>query len=150
MPGFRHRVHQIRRTLVVPRLVPGIPCQALEGRESMMLRFVRIASLATFVCAALLAGPASADPANKNANVLTFNCTRGSETMSFQAVAILQNASIAGHLLDGTRTIVFKHVEVGGQVIFDAPGQAGRSDLWTCSIVELPDAVVTAFITPRH
>lgn len=45
--------------------------------------------------------------------------------------------------------IVFKHIEIDGQVVFDIPGQAGRTDLWTCTIAEVPGAVVDAFITPR-
>ena len=115
-----------------------------------MLRLVRLATLATLVCAVLAASPAGADPGNKNANVLTFDCMRGSEMTSFQAVGILQSAQIVGQLLDGTGVVVIVHIEIGGQVIFDVPGQAGRSDLWTCSVEEIPGSVSNVFLTPRR
>ena len=96
--------------------------------------------------------PAMADPplSNPNRSVLTFDCTRGSETRTFQAVAILQSLSVAGQLLDGTGAIVFTHIEIDGQVVFDVPGQEGRSDLWSCTIAEVPGATVDALLTPRH
>jgi hypothetical protein len=113
-----------------------------------LARFVAVAALLI----AMLAAPASADPpsTNKNTSVLTFDCTRGFESTSFQAIAIAQSLSVSGHLLDGTGTIVFVHIELGGQVIFDVPGQAGRSDLWTCTIREVPGALVQAILTPRR
>jgi hypothetical protein len=115
-----------------------------------MLRFVRIASFATFLCAALLAGPASADPANKNAQVLTFDCTRGTETISFQAVGILQSNQISGQLLDGTQVVVIVYIQgASGQVFYSVPGQLDRPDLWTCTIRELPGGLGKAFLTPR-
>jgi hypothetical protein len=115
-----------------------------------MLRFVRIVSLATFVCAALLAGPASADPANKNAQVLTFDCTRGSETISFQAVGILQSNQISGQLLDGTQVVIIVYIQgASGQIFYQVPGQLNRPDLWTCTIRELPGGIGKVFLTPR-
>jgi len=117
-----------------------------------MLRFMRFTCLATFVCAALLAGPASADPpsTNKNAQVLSFDCTRGAETISFQAVGILQSNQISGLLLDGTGVVVIVHIEgANGQVFFDVPGQADRPDLWTCTVREFPGGLAKVFLTPR-
>jgi hypothetical protein len=114
-----------------------------------MLRFVRFASLATFVCAALLAGPASADPANKNAEVLTFDCTRGTETISFQAVGIFQSNQISGQLLDGTQVVVFVYLQAdSGQIFYQVPGQLDRPDLWTCTIREFPGGFGKLFLTP--
>jgi hypothetical protein len=52
--------------------------------------------------------------------------------------------------LDGTGAIVFTHIEIDGQVVFDVLGQAGRSDLWSCTIAEVPGAVVEAVLTPRR
>jgi len=115
-----------------------------------MVRLVRFACVATFVCVALIVGTASADPANKNASVLTFDCQKGSERTSFQAVGILQSAQIAGQVLDGTSVVKFVRLEVGGQVLFDSPGQAGRPDLWTCEIAEFPpNSIAIVFLTPR-
>ena len=95
-----------------------------------MLRFVRIVSLATFVCAALLAGPASADPANKNAQVLTFDYLRSG------ARAYL--------------TVVFVYIQgASGQIFYQVPGQLNRPDLWTCTIREFPGGIGKVFLTPR-
>ncbi|HEX5937138.1 MAG TPA: hypothetical protein VFZ75_05540 [Actinomycetota bacterium] len=96
--------------------------------------------------------PALADPPptnNKNTSTFAFRCSRGAETMSFQAIAIAQSASISGHVVDGRGTVIFTHIEVNGQVIYDAPGQADRSELWTCTIDELAGVVVQVFLTPR-
>ena len=97
--------------------------------------------------------PAMADPPpahNPNTSVFTFNCSRGSQTRTFQAIAILQSASIAGQLLDGNGVVMFTHIEFNGQVVFDVPGQAGRPDLWSCTIEEAPGAVVVVMLTPRR
>jgi hypothetical protein len=118
------------------------------------MRLVRRGIFSAIVAVTLLASvPAMGDPppsSNPNTSVFTFDCSRGSATMTFQAIAILQSASIAGQLLDGHGVIVFTHLEFDGQVIFDVPGQAGRSDLWSCTIAEAPGAIVVAFLTPRH
>ena len=97
------------------------------------------------------AAPALADPplTNPNANPLTFICVRGSETVTFQAVGILQSATIAGQRLDGTGVIVFTRLVVDGEVIFEVPGQAGRSDIWSCTVAEDPSVLLDAFLTPR-
>ena len=117
------------------------------------MKFVRRGVFSAMVAVTLLASvPAMADPppSNPNTNVFTFDCSRGSATQTFQAIAILQSASIAGQLLDGHGVVVFTHLEFDGQVIFDVPGQAGRSDLWSCTIAEAPGALVVVFLTPRH
>ena len=117
------------------------------------MKLLRSGILSAIVAVTLLASaPAMADPppSNPNANVLTFDCSRGSETQIFQAVGILQNLAVVGQRLDGTGVIVFRHIEVDGQVIFDVPGQAGRSDLWSCTIAEAPGVVVVALLTPRR
>ena len=95
--------------------------------------------------------PALADPppANKNASVLTFNCARGTETTSFQAVGIAQSRQLAGQVLDSTAVVVIVRIFVDGQVVFEIPGQVGRPDLWTCSIAEVPGGVGEVFLTPR-
>ena len=117
------------------------------------MKLLRTGILSAIVAVtALASAPAMADPppSNPNANVLTFDCSRGSETQIFQAVGILQNLAVVGQRLDGTGVIVFRHIEVDGQVIFDVPGQAGRSDLWSCTIAEAPGVVVVALLTPRR
>ena len=117
------------------------------------MRLARIGTILVIVAVPLLASaPAMADPppVNPNTSVFTFDCSRGSETQTFQAVGILQSAQIAGQRLDGHGVIVFTHIEINGQVVFDIPGQAGRSDLWSCAIVEVPGASSDALLTPRH
>ena len=117
------------------------------------MKSVRTGIFAAIVAVTLLASvPAMADPppSNPNTNVFTFDCRRGSEARTFQAVGILQNAAVAGQLLDGHGVIVFTHIEFDGQVVFDAPGQAGRPDLWSCTIAEAPGASVVAKLTPRR
>lgn len=118
------------------------------------MRLVRTGVFSAIVAVTLLASvPAMADPPpskNPNTSVFTFDCRRGSEARTFQAIAILQSASIAGQLLDGHDVIVFTHIEFNGQVVFDVPGQAGRPDLWSCTIAEAPGAVVVALLTPRR
>jgi hypothetical protein len=117
------------------------------------LKLARIAAISLIVATTLVAAaPAMADPppTNPNGNVLTFDCSRGAETQHFQAIGILQSLQISGQRLDGHGVIVFTHIEVNGQVVFDVPGQAGRSDLWSCTISEAPGVLVDAFLTPRH
>jgi hypothetical protein len=98
------------------------------------------------------ASPALADPPiqyNPNAGVFIFHCTRGAETQTFETVSIVQNAAIALQLLDGSGVIMYTHVEVNGQVVYERPGQAGRTDLWTCSIEGVDGVVAQMFVTPR-
>lgn len=118
------------------------------------MRLVRTGIVSAIIAVMLLASvPAMADPPpshNPNTSVFTFACSHGSETRTFQAIAILQSASIAGQLLNGNVVIVFTYIEFNGQVVFDVPGQAGRPDLWSCTIAEAPGAVVIALLTPRR
>jgi hypothetical protein len=95
--------------------------------------------------------PALADPppTNKNTSVLTFNCTRGTETTTFQAAGIAQSRQLAGQILDSTAVVVIVRIFVDGQVVFEIPGQVGRPDLWTCTIAEVPGGVGEVFLTPR-
>jgi hypothetical protein len=141
------------RTAYVRRVVDGLGSSGRNGSDrGGHMRLARIPSIAALVGLSLaVSAPAMADPppTNPNANVLTFDCARGPESQTFLAVGILQNAAIAGQRLDGHGVIVFTHVEVDGQVVFDKPGQAGRPDLWSCTIAELPGAVVDAVLTPR-
>jgi hypothetical protein len=45
---------------------------------------------------------------------------------------------------------VIVHIEeANGQVFFDVPGQADRSDLWTCTVREFPGGLAKVFLTPR-
>jgi hypothetical protein len=100
------------------------------------------------------ASPALADPPlenNPNAGVFTFHCMRGAETQTFETVSIVQSAAIALQLLDGTGAIMYTHVEVEGRgVVYDRPGQAGRTDLWTCTIEGVDGVVAQMFVTPRR
>jgi hypothetical protein len=117
------------------------------------VKLSRLATISLIVAAAFLsAAPAMADPptANRNSSILTLDCTRGSETQTFLAVTISQNAALAAQLVDGTGVIIIVHAEFNGEVVFDIPGQAGRSDLWSCTIAEFPPGVVVdAFVAPR-
>jgi len=117
------------------------------------MKVLRTGILSAIVAVTALASvPAMADPppSNPNTSVLTFTCSRGSETQTVQAVGILQSLQVAGQRLDGTGVIVFTHIEIDGQVIFDVPGQAGRSDLWSCTVAEIPGAVFVVLLTPRR
>jgi hypothetical protein len=117
------------------------------------MRLLRIGTLLAIVALPLLAGaPAMADPPSTNPNVspLTFTCVQGSETLNFQAMGILQSAQIAGQRLDGHGVIVFTRLVVDGQLFFEVPGQAGRLDLWSCTIAEDPGVLLDAFLTPRR
>ena len=117
------------------------------------MRVARRVSVVTVASASLLLGsPALADPPleqNQNAGVFTFNCTRGAETQTFETISIVQNAAIALQLLDGTGVIMYTHVEVNGQVVYDRPGQSDRSDLWMCTIEGFTGVVAQMFVTPR-
>ena len=117
------------------------------GVQVKRLFFVVVLALAV-----ASASPAFADPpsTNKNTSVLTFNCTRGTETTSFQAVGIAQSQQVAGQLLEGSSVVVIVQIASNGQVVFEVPGQLGRADLWTCTIAELPGVTSLVFLTPRH
>jgi hypothetical protein len=96
--------------------------------------------------------PAMADPSpttNPNTSAFTLSCIRATETESFQTVTITQNLAVASQRLDGQGVVIFTHIEFDGQVFFDIPGQAGRSDVWTCTITEVPGVIVTVLLTPR-
>lgn len=117
------------------------------------MRLLRIGTLLAVVSLPLLTGaPAMADPpaTNPNASPLTFTCVRGSETLTFQAMGIAQSAQIAGQRLDGHGVIVFTRLVDDGVVIFEVPGQAGRPDLWSCTVAEDPSVLLDAFLTPRR
>jgi hypothetical protein len=63
----------------------------------------------------------------------------------------VHDGGIDAQLLVGNGVIVFTHIDFNGQVVFDVPGQAGRPDLWSCTIAEAPGAVVVAaLLTPRR
>ena len=114
-----------------------------------MKRLSVVLALAAIVATA---SPAFADPPprNKNGNVLTFSCTRGSETITFRAIGVLQSAQVAGQLLDGTAVVTIVRLTASnGQVLFSVPGQLKRSDLWTCTVAEEPGATALVFLTPR-
>ena len=117
------------------------------------MKLLRIGTVLAIVALPLLAGsPAMADPppTNPNVNIFTFACSRASETQTFQAAGILQSLQIAGQRLDGHGVVSFTHFEIDGQVVFDIPGQSGRPNLWSCTVVEVPGAVVDVLLTPRH
>jgi hypothetical protein len=117
------------------------------------MRLTRRVAAVTVASASLLLGaPALADPPdqNPNAGVFIFHCTRGAETQTFETTSIVQSAAIALQLRDGTGIIMYTHVEVNGQVVFDRPGQAGRTDLWTCTIEGVTGVVAQMFVTPRR
>jgi hypothetical protein len=117
------------------------------------MKLVQTGVLSAAVAATVLASvPAMAEPplSNPNASSYRFDCVRGSEALTFQAVSILQSAALAAQRSDGNGVITFMHVEVNGQVVFDIPGQAGRSDLWSCTSPEYPGVVADMLVTPRH
>lgn len=117
------------------------------------MRLARIGTMVAIMSVTLLASaPAMADPPPTNPNriVFSFDCSRGSESETFQGVSILQNQAIALQRSDGHGVFVYAHVEVDGQVVFDIPGLAGRSDLWTCTIAGVPGVVFEGLLTPRR
>ncbi len=96
--------------------------------------------------------PAMADPpsTNPNVNPFTFTCVRGADTLTFQATGILQSAQVAGQRVDGTGVVVFKRLVIDGQLVFEVPGQAKRSDLWSCTVAEELTFLLDVFLTPRN
>jgi|SRR5215212_11736885 len=118
------------------------------------MRLARTGATVVIMSATLLlaSGTAMADPPSTNPNVIVFSvdCTRGLESESFQGVSIVQNQAIALQRLDGHGVFVYTHIELDGQVFFDVPGQAGRSDLWTCAIAQFPGAVFEGRLTPQR
>ena len=94
---------------------------------------------------------AIADPpaTNKNVAPASFLGTRGTEGFEFTAVGIGQSAQIAGQVLLDNSVIVFVRLIIDEQVVFEVPGQLGRSDLWSCAVTSDPGVFVDAFITPR-
>jgi hypothetical protein len=111
----------------------------------------RVLLVALLATALTSASPALADPPleqNKNAGLLTLICSRGAEQRTFVAGGIVHSAAIGGPLVDGTGVIMFVHVEVNGQVVYDRPGLAGQSDLWTCT-EEGSTFIAQMLVTPR-
>ena len=117
------------------------------------MKLLRIGTLLAVVALPLLAAaPAMADPpsTNPNMNSSTFDCVRGSETLSFQAVSITQNQAIALQLVNSTDVVHIVHVTVNSQVVFDIPGQSERSDLWSCTASYVgPGVVLDVFLSRR-
>ena len=92
------------------------------------MKLLRIGTLLAIVALPLLASaPAMADPppTNPNISVWDFACSRGSETLAFQAAAISQNQSLAGKILDGTG------------VVHMSPGH-GENNQNACNAVGIP------------
>jgi hypothetical protein len=118
-----------------------------------LMRLLRIGTLLAIVALPLLASArAMADPppTNPNMSVSTWACTRGSETLGFQAVTITQNNAIALQLVGSTSVVHIVHVTVNGQVVLDIPGQSRRPDLWSCIASDVgPGVVLDVFLTPR-
>ena len=116
------------------------------------MKLARIVAVVVLSVSFSSIAPALADPPpthNPNTQLDTFHCSRGAETLSFQTISIAHSASISGHVVDGGGVLVFTHVEVNGQVVYDTPGQANRSDLWTCTIEGFSGVVAQVFLTPR-
>ena len=113
------------------------------------MKLLRIGTLLAIVALPLLASaPAMADP---NISVWDYTCSRGSETLAFQASAIEQNQTLAGHLLDGTGIAHTVRATVNGQIVFDIPGQSGRPDVWSCAVAQLgPTVVLGVRLSPRR
>jgi hypothetical protein len=116
------------------------------------MKLMRMAVSSAVVVALLSSAPAMADPppTNPNAALYSFDCSRGSETMTIRTTSIAHNAAIAAQVSGGTGVIAFRHVEVDGQVVFDVPGQADRSDLWSCTSPQFPGVVADMSLTPRR
>src|SRR5512132_2293445 len=117
------------------------------------MKLIRAIAVVAVVSVSLLLGaPAAlADPPledNPNAATYIFHCSRGTETQTFEGTSIVQNKAIALQLADGTAVMMFVHVEVNGQVVYDRPGLAAQSDLWTCT-QEGATYVAQMLVTPR-
>jgi len=116
------------------------------------MKLIRAIAVVGLVSVSLVWGaPALADPPledNPNAATYIFHCSRGTETQTFEGTSIVQNKAIALQLADGTGVMMFVHVEVNGQVVYDRPGLAAQSDLWTCT-QEGATYVAQMLVTPR-
>ena len=116
------------------------------------MKLARIVAVVVMSASLSSIAPALADPSpthNPNTSIWTFHCNRGAEALSFESIGIVQSAHISGQIVDGRGASIFTHVEVNGQVVYDTPGQAHRSDLWTCTIEELTGVVAQVALTPR-
>lgn len=87
---------------------------------------------------------------NPNVNPATLTCVRGSQTITFTAVGIAQSAAIAGQIVNGVGVVVFTRLVIDGQLVFSVPGQAGRSDIWSCTVAGDPGVLLEVFLTPRR
>jgi hypothetical protein len=150
--SWRHRHGASMSQLVASgRSTLALDNVTAHGGVSEVKRLLVIA-LASVALMLTVQHAATADPpaTNKNADPLTFLCTRGTDVIQFQAVGIRQSAQIAGQVLTDHSVIVFVRLVVAGQIIFEVPGQAGRADLWSCAVLSNPGTFVDAFITPRR
>jgi hypothetical protein len=99
------------------------------------------AALVTLVLAvaASFSATATADPVNNNTLPITFACDNG---VTFTGVAIAQNHSSTGHVLESSdpsllnSTFQAVQVTANGDVVKQIPGFAGRS-LVNCTIVSV-------------
>ncbi len=96
-----------------------------------MGRKLGVAALATAVFAFSAVGIASAAPDNKNSQTIGLECDHG--VGSITAVTIEHNNAGGLNIIDpGHGTYEIKRVVIGGELVYENPGFAGR-DLVTCS-----------------
>jgi hypothetical protein len=109
-----------------------------------------------FALAGLVAAAAPADPLNGNSLLITFACDNG---VTYTGTATVESQTSTGHVIAASDpsllNSVFQAVQitVGGQVVKQIPGFAGRS-LVSCTITAFggvpatgPAIVTTGFFT---
>jgi len=111
-------------------------------------RVTRVAASALIASVLIIGGTgvASADPplSNKNARPVTLTC--GSET--YQAVIAKATQFL---LVDSTQTYVVTSLSSNGQLLFEVPGLASRSDQVTCTFsLDGRTFQSTGFFTPSN
>jgi hypothetical protein len=102
----------------------------------------------TAIVALVLAAPASASAANKNAMTLHVTCGGG---VTFTATTIAQNNAIVLQVVEGGggSTFVLTNITADdGTVFFNVPGFEDKETL-ACRIEEFPGGVFTGFFAPR-
>ena len=111
---------------------------------------LRTLSGAALVTSLALAAPAAAAPTNSpQSQVVEFSCEGG---VHFTVVTIAQNQASAVQVLAGASGVFHLTRVVGpdGEVAFEFPGQADKTDVTGCTTPAFPGFTGEGFFAPGH